>query len=109
LVNGAVVTGQLISLRQYYEEYGRLWFEGMGGSEIGARLKGRWDEIAKLQHENITKPDARGAPRYIHLKDAKYYSGGRPTPGGGGFLWRGRLSDVSAFSMGSLGPEGGAP
>ena len=42
-------------------------------------------------------------PQYIHLLRARTFGpGGIPIPNGPGVLWRGRLTDVSGFSLGEL-------
>jgi hypothetical protein len=44
-------------------------------------------------------------PNYIHLKEAKFFlpsGAGKPIPANQGVWWRGRLSEVSGFILGSL-------
>jgi hypothetical protein len=51
-------------------------------------------------------PPDNGKRRFVHLRDARYFSPGQPpTPTNGKLTCRVKLSDVSAFHFGYLSTE----
>lgn len=101
VVGGGIVTGKLIDLKQYFREFGRLW--NRSGTDEGAQL----EEYFRKFGEDPA-PRAEDAPpvlyNFIHLKDAHFGGGLGLMPTNMGFLWRGRLSQVSGFSLGAMMP-----
>jgi hypothetical protein len=105
-VHGLVITGEMISERQYFAEQvetvARL-LEPAGvavgtaeGSRAGAPRSpgegGRRQEDAPLEEP--------GEPEFVHLRNARLLTGGTIVPtGGSGFLWRGRVSAVDGYSV----------
>ena len=81
-VGGVSLTGELISMTEYIE------------------LMGFNPESARVFLESY---DSAGVPRFFHMKNARLISGTILVPTNMGMLWRGRISDVSGFSMGALG------
>jgi hypothetical protein len=103
-VGGTVVTGQLISGKQYLElSAGQISdeFKRLGVSEEGAKsIKESFSKAAgRLYPEGVdSQPAGYG---YIHLRNARIVSGtGVHTQVGS--LWRSRLSSVDGFSLGEL-------
>lgn len=102
VVSGAVVSGRLISAKEY-------------ASAIGVNFASAFVETAK----GVPGPPLSGhsaidlaaafdkfgdvaADGFLHLKDASIWSGHESIgPGTEGALWRVRISDVSAFVMGT--------
>ncbi|MBZ4418028.1 gas vesicle accessory protein GvpU [Myxococcus sp. RHSTA-1-4] len=103
-VGGTVVTGQLISGKEYLElSAGQISdaFKRLGVSEEGA--KGIKESLASpaerlYREETDAQPAGYG---YIHLKDARIVTGAA-SHALGGSLWRARLSTVDGFSLGEL-------
>ena len=100
IVGGFLVSGHIISKEKFMEI-----------NPLTAWIK----EIAdKHEEENeepddASKPDDDGKRRYIHLRDAQYFSPGQPPiPGSGSVSCRIKLSDVAGFHFGYLAtsPEG---
>jgi hypothetical protein len=100
ILGGTVVTGLLISGKTYFEAFGALFANAWNSDEDGKKaIQDAMSEPAKMYGPD--KGDPAG-PSFIHLKDAFVR-----TPSGSlvnqGALWRGRLSEVSGFMLGSIG------
>lgn len=94
----------------------------VGGTVICGTLKGRRPWVAEMvdaygepasfatQFGNLwakqdAEEDVPEMPTYaafIHLVDAHILSGPSPIPSGAGLFWRGRLSEVSGWSLGLI-------
>jgi hypothetical protein len=85
----------------------------VGGLLVTGQLIGRssWANAQADTSEESSKDGATAETpsppsderKYIHLKDARFYSGGRTVPSeGDGFYWRGRVAAVDGFALGSL-------
>jgi hypothetical protein len=104
LTSGFLVSGLLVGISKYFEGVGQENAESnldMANifSQFATKLKTSEEETASLI----------AAPGYIHLKQARFFTpGGSPIPGNMGVWWRGRLSKVSGFWFGSLGPLAGS-
>lgn len=110
VVPGAVITGTLIGFYEYYVEYGKVWMELTPG-DTGKAIERNWREFAEKGFAELeTKEPNFDPPHYIHVKDARLASveGVAPPAPHLGFLWRGRISEVSGFAIGSLGGKGQA-
>jgi hypothetical protein len=59
------------------------------------------DNYSKIYSE---PPPEGQPPSYIHLKDARIFAPGQNPIPSSGLLWRGRISCVEGFSMGSFSP-----
>lgn len=103
-VGGTVVTGQLISGKEYLElSAGQVSevFKSLGVSEEAAReIKEGFSKPAQslYREETSAQPSGYG---YIHLKNARIVAG-TSSHALGGSLWRSRLSAVDGFSLGEL-------
>jgi len=104
VVGGGVVTGDLISVKNFFHEYGKLWKEGFTSkaAELAEMFDQQWREFGDRAFEEIkaAKPRLFG---YVHLRNARYVLGSTFVPTAGGMLWRGRISEVAGFSIGSFG------
>jgi hypothetical protein len=98
-VRGAIVTGMLIGRDKWLEELSAaLSAAGEVGQGLGDGLREGFRE-ADLQQP----ADQEVFYGFLHLKDAQYVLGGSSfAPTTAGFLWRGRISEISAWSLGSL-------
>jgi hypothetical protein len=96
LTNGALVSGQLIGAREYFELFDKEWVAALHLPE-GKSLFGTF--IDEIYPEN-ERPDALER-RYIHLKGARMFFGTQQVPSGDeGVLWRGRLAAIAGFTVG---------
>lgn len=99
-VRGAVVTGVLIGRSAWLQEQvAMLSSAGSGAEVMGQSLNSLF---TSLYGDGQDGDDIRYA--FIHLKEARYVfgEGFAPSVENSGFLWRGRISEVSAWSIGSL-------
>jgi len=102
-VGGILVSGVIIS--------GHKYFQGLAASMKILTPEGQenTEEYFKSFGEIYLKPKEPNSkpPSFIHLKDAMFYQPGlgQPIPSSDGVLWRGRISEVDGFMMGSLKTE----
>ncbi|MTH54778.1 gas vesicle protein GvpU [Bacillus mangrovi] len=96
-MKGSLVTGTLISAREYFEEMSEV-FEG--GNDLSRKIS---DKLLSASKQNVEQADEAA---FIHLKDAKVYCGdSKPTPSGSEFLWRGRLDQADGFFLGKISED----
>ena len=97
-VGGMLITGDLISRNAYMKDF-------LYGPIVKAIRKAEEDdELLKQQTEEIRKEVKEKPYDFIHLKNAKFFVPGQPPipTEQESTLWRGRLSCVDGFTMGSL-------
>lgn len=91
-VNGAIVTGTLVSAKEYFETLSETFAEG---SEVAQKIS------EQLVHAAEAIDDSEA--HFIHLKNAKVYCGdSKPTPSKGDILWRGKLNELNGFFLGKI-------
>ena len=106
-IGGSVVSGLLISGKTYFRELKDFLMESSQqegdifetlANDFGALGPHIYDKPSDATDE--WKPDPIS---FIHLKAARFHAPGqRGMPLKNGFLWRGRLEAVDAFSLGSF-------
>ncbi|MFL1806044.1 gas vesicle accessory protein GvpU [Plesiomonas shigelloides] len=98
-VGGFLVSGELIGGKAYFEGFGSDFASGLSDSSIADQVKASFAQHGEIYSSN----ENPSPPAYIHLKDARFFnSNGNPIPGNRGVWWRGRISEVDGFSLGSL-------
>jgi len=106
-VGGSVISGLLISGRSYFAELAKMLVSNsVSEDDIFAELA---DDLGGLGAEIYDKPtdapdDWQQSPiTFIHLKGARFHAPGHAgIPLKDGFLWRGKLASIDAFSIGSF-------
>jgi hypothetical protein len=105
-VGGTVITGMLIGGRAYFEGVQKLMLASAPSDDENSLNKVLADTYGGFvdiypSADGSTKPwDAK--PNYIHLRDARYLDAeGHQAPQNGMF-WRGKLADVSGFTIGMV-------
>lgn len=98
-VSGFLVSGTLIGGKEYFEGFGEEFSFGLKGEAA--------DKVKAAFAKNGEVYDAQKAPsmqpNYIHLKNAHFFhTSGTPIPENRGVWWRGRVSEVTGFSLGVL-------
>jgi hypothetical protein len=93
-VAGGVVSGELIGMSHWFEEF----------QEAHPPVKAILGGFAKAFEE------ARGDPEeaeyhFLHLRKAAIYTAGQEPLGNGGLFWRGRISQVAGWSFGTFRPD----
>lgn len=96
-IPGGIITGLMIS----YGEWLRLVDERiLRDSPNATGMLDMW-----IEQEAETRDDeSHTLPNFVHLTGAGYveWSGMSPNPDTDGLLWRGRLSEISGWSLGSF-------
>ena len=96
-VKGTIITGTLIGGGKYFELFAELIGAGWPGTaEEKEAIRSAFAQPAKLYEE----PEQL-LTSYIHLKNAKIVYSSNFVPSSG-MLWRGRLDEISGFSLGLL-------
>lgn len=101
-VGGFLVSGNLIGGKEYFEGF---------SDEFAGALKGLdgADEVKNVLSKNgdiYTSGEDMSLPSYVHIKGARFFNtNGNPIPGNRGVWWRGRISEVDGFSLGSLSSD----
>lgn len=94
-VNGAVISGTLISAKDYFETMSETFEDG---NEIAQKIS---EQLAATGESFESSKSAEA--NFIHLKNTKVYCGdSKPTPSEGIILWRGKLSEVDGFFLGRI-------
>lgn len=105
-VGGAIVSGTLIKGRTYFEELGAtLTAASQAEGDMQSVLGEAWKGYTAIYDKPAGAGDDWQAPAatYIHLRDTRFFSpGNAPLPTNQGVLWRGKLSSIDGFSIGSL-------
>lgn len=103
VANGALVSGTLISGKQYFETFAREISQAWpGDDEAKESIRSAFASNAEM-YEADTEEENLPLPQYIHLKNATVRTPNGPIPAQGGMLWRGKLNAISGFSLGSIG------
>ena len=101
-VKGAVVSGMLISSRSYFNLLVYKLRESSGGDFLATffepDLERAKDARTKYQTDEIPPP----RPLHLHMRQAATYLTGANEPLVSS-IWRGRLTEVDAWSMGNFG------
>ena len=96
--HGFLVSGIIVNSEGYFDRLGQIFDKGLGGDKerVAVAFKGMGESIGKKSKDS----DVRN---FLHLKDAKYFhSSGKPIPNSQTILWRGRINEISGFSLGTL-------
>jgi hypothetical protein len=100
-VGGTIVSGTMISGAAYFALFRENTLVALSGSP--AEFRTPIDEMLSTYGSIYDKPEVTTHPgHYIHLRDAYFFDpAGNALPRGGA-LWRGKLSAIDGFSLGSL-------
>lgn len=99
-VGGTVLTGQLISGGEYFRGFAAEFGDAAGDTPFGHSMR---EVLAKPAEQFEDVPEEHPLPAFIHLKDARMFLGSGPAmPTSRGVWWRGRISEVQGFVLGSL-------
>ncbi|WP_316572706.1 gas vesicle accessory protein GvpU [Neobacillus sp. YIM B06451] len=94
-VKGAVITGTLVSAKEYFESLSQAFEDGGDIAEkLGEML---------INAGEAADSEAHDTANFIHLTNTRVYCGdSKSTPSKGEFLWRGKLSEVDGFFLGRI-------
>lgn len=107
-VGGTVVSGTIISGKEYFESVGGAVFQVESipvnaNEEIIKSVADSLRGFACVYNNETEEPEGTPAPGYIHLKDVRTISQGGQTITFNGALWRGKIASIDAFILGSAG------
>jgi hypothetical protein len=108
LVDGFLVSGTLVSGKKYFSGFTKDFAQGLSdGGGDGKQAKELFAGFSKIYDTKVAAGDPNNpGPSYLHLADAHFYeTSDRPVPANRGVWWRGRLSCVSGFTLGTLTVE----
>lgn len=94
-LNGMVLSGTLISAKEYFAKFGKDFVSGFGVTDKSqsSDLENTFIDMgAKVQD------DTSG---FFHMENVRLFVGSHPVKGS---LWRGRISSVNGFVLGELKP-----
>lgn len=102
-VGGTLISGHLISGNSYFEQVADL-LAGSPANDVTQEMVNYHSKLSteKYDPSKFASDEDRDSIVFIHLKDAKHIFGTNVLPSNGA-LWRGKLSDVSGYTIGSLG------
>ena len=96
-VSGLVVSGTLVSGAKYFDAANETWFKGDLAAIWSLEVEHYRQLADGTDKADLSAEIARTG--YIHLLDAVVHEGGRQL---GLEAWRGRLTEVSGWSLGAL-------
>ena len=109
-VAGSVITGTLVGVRRFFAEYAelaqRVYRDGATRARVRAGFVRTGEELQRQTNAAALREEQGGelAPpaEFVHLVNARYLPATAALPADAGFLWRGRLSQVDGFSLGTV-------
>lgn len=103
-VAGLLVSGSLVSGRQFFDGIAAALEASASPDQAGiATISESFRQVGDIYNYADDQP----AVTHIHLKNARFYpSTDGPLPDQDGIWWRGRLSEVGGFCLGSFSRRG---
>lgn len=99
ITHGYIISGHLTGGRQYFEAVGNEFSSLLNSENVEDSLTGLANRIYNNESDNVKNGPL--SSDYIHIQDAKFYKAeGSPIGADTMVWWRGRLSEVSGFSIG---------
>src|ERR1035437_4371519 len=96
-----LVSGTLIGGAEYFEGFASEFSSMFDKKEVAEGF--RTAIAAGADHYKNIPEGEESLASYVHLKEARFFNThGKPIPANRGVWWRGRLSEVSGFILGSL-------
>jgi hypothetical protein len=105
-VSGFLVSGRLVGGSEYFDGMAEDFARAI--PDNGTALKESFAALRDRYYPTEGSSDDRAkigpfGPSFIHLKNARFFNtAGNPIPANGGVWWRGRVSQVGGFTLGSL-------
>lgn len=107
-MDGFLVSGHIVNGRKYFDGFSGEFISetsvAFGNKEALENIRQAFDKYASI-YDNEAPADDNGVS-FIHLQDARFFNtNGAPIPNNRGMWWRGRISEVSGFILGTLNAE----
>jgi len=112
LVGGFLISGKMVGGAKYFDGFAEDFASGFADQAVAENIRRSFSQYGEIyRSEEAQQDDADQpvqSPTYVHLKEARFFNtAGNPIPANRGVWWRGRLSEVSGFMIGTLGPGPG--
>ena len=111
-VGGYLVSGYVISGKEYFEEFAELIARGLPdtfdeeGKQSITKSFNNLRSIYETTEDSVEDVIAQGGYNFVHLRDAMFlHPSGDRIPTESGMLWRTKLEAVDGFTLGILRPE----
>jgi hypothetical protein len=103
-LGGFLVSGRLVSGQKYFGGFGEDLGSTFNDPEIRRNVEQSYAQLGEIYTAGRKAGEAVAPPNYLHLMNARFFhTAGVPIPTDGGVWWRGRISEVSGFFLGTLG------
>jgi len=108
LVSGFLISGRMVGGAKYFEGFASDFASGFTDQTLAESFRRSFSQYGGIYKADAAQPDTANqlseSPAYIHMKEARFFNtAGNPIPANRGVWWRGRLSEVSGFMIGTLG------
>ena len=102
LVDGLLVSGYLAEAKEYFDAMQEEWDQAIHGQTKKVSLFREIGETVREAQEAAAETFAP-LPQFIHLKEARiFHPAGSPVPTNRMIWWRGRITEVDGFFLGTL-------
>jgi hypothetical protein len=104
-VGGLLVSGTLIGGAEYFEGFASDFSSVFEDKNTAEQYRSAFAAGAENYKARTFDDSEEIVDAYIHIKGARFFNtSGKAVPANRGVWWRGRLSEVSGFCLGSLSP-----
>lgn len=98
-VDGAVITGTVISAQEYFEKASESFKDG---NDVAQKIS----EGLASASESAKNSSQESDIGFIHLKNTRIFIGeSKGTPSNGEIIWRGKLDQVDGFFLGRISEQ----
>lgn len=107
-MDGFLVSGHIVNGRKYFDGFSQEFISEtsvtFGNKEALNNINEAFEKYASLYDAKAEAGEAGAS--FIHLENARFFNtNGAPIPNNRGMWWRGRISEVSGFILGTLNAE----
>lgn len=103
-LGGLLISGNLASGKKYFAGIADVFSKGVADPESADKFRESLSKAGDdIYQSNRDAEEPVRIPRYIHLKNARFYGiCNGPVPTNDGVWWRGRLSEVQGFCFSTI-------
>ena len=110
LVSGFLISGKMVGGAKYFDGFANGFASGFADQTVAESIRVSVSQCGEIYKTDVTQRAAADqplpSPAFVHLKEARFFNtAGDPIPANRGVWWRGRLSEVSGFMIGTLEPR----
>jgi hypothetical protein len=98
--NGFMISGHLAGGKDYFEAIGNEFTSILKSGNVEDNFLELADRIYNSDSDHIKNGPL--TTDYIHIKNAKFYNAGNSLPYNEAVWWRGKISEVSGFTLGVI-------